>query len=338
MAEQKTYKYKALSIDGGGVRGIIPVLFLHKISELTGKPIHKLFDFIAGTSIGGITAAGFACEYDTNTMINLYKNGSAQIFPHSTSRKIETAGGFLAPKYDRAGLDKLLDKYFDDKLLSDAKIPICITSYDLDSASAQVWSSLDAVKGVSPDAKMRDVAAATSAAPTFFAAAEFRDLSGKMHHGVDGGIFLNSPQVLALDEIVKNDPNVSRDDILLISMGTGKSPKKWDVGTLKNAGVKDWIKGGKIISLIMDANYDFSNLQASIHYPNMYRLQIEIPKELKSMDKSSPKHLKKLMDAANKYIEENISKFEEIAKLLTLDHHDTHSVLVPDSHHVTSVE
>lgn len=337
MPTQKTYKYKALSIDGGGVRGIIPVLFLHKISELTGKPIHKLFDFIAGTSIGGITAAGFACGYDTKTMLDLYKNGSAQIFPHSTTRKIETVGGLLAPKYDRAGLDKLLEKHFGDKLLSDADIPICVTSYDLDSANAKVWSSLDAVKGVISDVKMKDIAAATSAAPTFFAAAEFSDLSGQVHHEVDGGIFLNSPQVLALDEILKNDPDVTREDILLISMGTGKSKKQWDVDTLKNAGLKDWLKGGQIISLIMDANYDFANMQASIHYPNMYRLQIEIPKELKSMDKSSPKHLKKLMDAANKYIEDNSSKFEEIAKLLTFEHYDAPGVLVSDDPHMESL-
>ena len=47
---------KILSIDGGGIRGIIPAIILSRIEEKTLKPIAELFDLIAGTSTGGLLA------------------------------------------------------------------------------------------------------------------------------------------------------------------------------------------------------------------------------------------------------------------------------------------
>ena len=51
-------KFKILSIDGGGLRGIVPLLILKKIEELEKKRIHELFDLVVGTSTGGIIACG----------------------------------------------------------------------------------------------------------------------------------------------------------------------------------------------------------------------------------------------------------------------------------------
>lgn len=47
---------KILSLDGGGIRGLIPCAVLAEIEQRTGKPIARLFDVIAGTSTGGIIA------------------------------------------------------------------------------------------------------------------------------------------------------------------------------------------------------------------------------------------------------------------------------------------
>ena len=60
-------KYRILSLDGGGLRGIIPVLILKRIEEMTGKKIYELFDCIVGTSTGGIIAAGLTATKDGKT-------------------------------------------------------------------------------------------------------------------------------------------------------------------------------------------------------------------------------------------------------------------------------
>ena len=51
-------RYNILSIDGGGIRGIIPAKILHEIEYLTQKPTHQLFNLIGGTSTGGMLALG----------------------------------------------------------------------------------------------------------------------------------------------------------------------------------------------------------------------------------------------------------------------------------------
>jgi patatin-like phospholipase/acyl hydrolase len=52
------FKRKILSIDGGGIRGIIPALLLDYIETKTEKPIAEMFDLIAGTSTGAVLALG----------------------------------------------------------------------------------------------------------------------------------------------------------------------------------------------------------------------------------------------------------------------------------------
>jgi uncharacterized protein len=51
---------RVLSIDGGGIRGLIPAVLCERIEEWAGVPIYQLFDLIAGTSTGGIIAMGLA--------------------------------------------------------------------------------------------------------------------------------------------------------------------------------------------------------------------------------------------------------------------------------------
>ena len=52
--------FKILSLDGGGIRGIIPARILTTIEDKTKRPIADMFDLIASTSTGGILAAGLA--------------------------------------------------------------------------------------------------------------------------------------------------------------------------------------------------------------------------------------------------------------------------------------
>jgi uncharacterized protein len=114
-----TYKYKILSIDGGGIRGIIPAIVLAEIERRTGKPIADSFDMIAGTSTGGILALGLTKphnrhpsqpQYSASDLINLYRIEGKRIFQEKFPGK--TDEWLFNPKHRADGRDAVLTQYF----------------------------------------------------------------------------------------------------------------------------------------------------------------------------------------------------------------------------------
>ena len=74
---------RILSIDGGGIRGIIPARILQRIEEATGKPARELFHMIAGTSTGGIIGCGLTIGKTARQMGDLYAAQGGDIFHRS---------------------------------------------------------------------------------------------------------------------------------------------------------------------------------------------------------------------------------------------------------------
>ena len=86
-----------LSIDGGGIRGIIPAIVLAEIEKNTGSKIANLFDLIAGTSTGGILALGLTRpgndstpQYSASDLVTLYEEEGRNVFSRSTSQLIKS--------------------------------------------------------------------------------------------------------------------------------------------------------------------------------------------------------------------------------------------------------
>nr|WP_253309809.1 patatin-like phospholipase family protein [Rickettsia endosymbiont of Ceutorhynchus assimilis] len=83
-----------LSVDGGGIRGIIPAIILAEIEKRARKPISQIFDLMAGTSTGGIVVAGLCKkddqgnpQYSANDLVELYQEYGAYIFKSSFFRR-----------------------------------------------------------------------------------------------------------------------------------------------------------------------------------------------------------------------------------------------------------
>ena len=233
-----------LCIDGGGMRGIVPVVFLQNLERAIrangGKAdIASYFDFISGTSTGGLISLALTCEStilhknleDGTTQINLtalldnYMTMGSQIFQANTS--LFGLRQFVSDKYSSEGIQNLTQKWFGVTPMEQAKVPTLIMAYDLTNGQPQMIRSY-AEEGSYP---AWVAARATSAAPTFFSPCEY---SGKLL--VDGGVIANNPTLYAYFEAKKLYPDCSRFHILSIS--TGGSYHTMDKDSTK--GLMNW--------------------------------------------------------------------------------------------------
>src|SRR3954469_18377138 len=101
---------RVLSIDGGGIRGVIPALVLTELERRAGRRTFELFDLIAGTSTGGILACAL-CAPDplpASQLVGLYEERGPDIFDRSLFQRIKSAEGLIDEKYDAAGLEAAL--------------------------------------------------------------------------------------------------------------------------------------------------------------------------------------------------------------------------------------
>ena len=130
---------KVLSIDGGGIRGIIPSLVLDYLERESGKPISELFDLCVGTSSGGIIALGLAQvdaagvpKYSAHDLADFFENSGDKIFERTIWRNIRSAGGVLDELYSAKPLEAALRKYFSNARLGETLGSTMVATYDIE--------------------------------------------------------------------------------------------------------------------------------------------------------------------------------------------------------------
>jgi patatin-like phospholipase/acyl hydrolase len=233
--------FNILAIDGGGIRGIVPIRILQKIEELSGKKVHELFDMMAGTSTGGLivscltlkeTPGSTRPKYTLEDLANIYTTDGSTIFPIASglSKWIRSLDTLFRPEFSPNGLEKVLRKYVQQQRIKDAYRPIIVPTYDLHSNQPVFFKSAEANYNEEANALIHDICRATSAAPTFLPAYSFK-YKGQPLTGIDGGVYVNNPTMAALAEIrryghagyyKKSDGSpVSMKDVSVLSLGTG---------------------------------------------------------------------------------------------------------------------
>jgi Patatin-like phospholipase len=117
QAWPKNGKFRILSIDGGGIRGIFPAAVLAGLErEFTGgRSIASYFDLVAGTSTGGILALGLGAGYTAADLLELYVTRGNEIFPEPSNTMIGRVKSWWRPKhhylryhYERDALERVL--------------------------------------------------------------------------------------------------------------------------------------------------------------------------------------------------------------------------------------
>lgn len=332
---------RILSIDGGGIRGIIPGMILVALEEKIQKASHnqnahliEYFDFFAGTSTGGILLSILLCpdnenpqkpKYTAKQALDIYLQHGVEIFSANRWRRFLGKFGLVSELYDATILEQILESYFGNKKLSELLKPCIITAYDIELRKNHLFRQQKAIShGASRDFYIKDVCRATAAAPTYFSVAEIFSLAKTRYPLVDGGVFAHNPSLSALLEVMKTYNTYRIDDIWILSLGTGLSKISYQYEDFKK---KKAISIGPALVDIMSSssaessNYFLMQLFRSVNEMNNY-IRID-PNNLSSinssMDAATPSNIQKIVSLGDKLVSEHEELLDRIVKNLIED-------------------
>lgn len=341
-----------LSIDGGGIRGLIPALVLQEIERRLGAAggpatLAQGFDLIAGTSTGGLVAAGLTAPHpddatrpamDAAALVALYIQHGRDIFDSGFFRRLH--GGLLDERYDHGALTELLHRHLGDARLSQALTCVMMTAYDIKNRETVFMKGGTPRKPGKPsipppdDFFFRDAARATSAAPTYFEPALVVNLTTREVLAlVDGGVFNNDPGMSAYVEGVKRgfDP----DGMTVVAMGTGHQNRPYSYNQARSWGVFGWLspsQGAPILSIMMHGQAHATchhlswllNGTAEDDIPaasrRYFRFDTDLGMANDDMDDASPENLDRLVSRAEHIIQTHDAELDEVVARLIRRH------------------
>ncbi|MBC6415793.1 MAG: patatin-like phospholipase family protein [Bdellovibrionales bacterium] len=179
---KEEHNFHILSIDGGGIRSIVPAFIINSIFSKLGIDFGEKIQMLAGTSTGSIIVAGLACEISTKKIIKLYSKVC----------------------------DKILKEIFEERKLGDIENPLLILSIDIGNGNVHIFKSNDS-KHFTRDVLVRDAVLASCSTPTYF--------NSIIEYAL-GGLWANNPSLVAFIEAQKR-LNVSADSIKILSISIG---------------------------------------------------------------------------------------------------------------------
>eukprot|EP00253_Pinus_taeda_P022029 PITA_22029 len=289
-----------LSIDGGGVRGIIPAAILEfldeKLQELDGPgvSIADYFDIIAGTSTGGLVTAMLTAPNDKNRPLfpakditKFYLDNSPRIFPHTTDLLKSAIKYLSGPKYSGNYLHKIMRTYLGDTRLHQTLTNVVITAYDIKIQQPAIFTTFKAKQDELEDALLADVCIGTSAAPTYLPAHYFQTKDSKKDSSdntksfnlIDGGVAVNNPTLVAINQVIQQAligcpdflvPTSKACDsskFLVLSLGTGQKIASYNAIDAAKWGMLKWLSNnGKvpIIDMFQEASADMVDLYSTV--------------------------------------------------------------------------
>jgi patatin-like phospholipase/acyl hydrolase len=254
-------RFKILSIDGGGMKGLFSIAFLATIEKQTGKNIVDYFDLMVGTSTGGIIALGLGLGLSAQEVLNFYTIEGEKIFPGGTIQKlVRSAVSLFRPKYNADALEEALKKYFRDMRLGESKTRLVIPSFNPYTGDVYLYKTAHHYR-LREDYKelVWKVARATSAAPTYLRSHKI----GFLTDLIDGGIWANNPAMVAVTEAI-GLLQQSPENIALLSIGTSLSKVSIGQRTSEVGGLLKW---GWAIS-----KYLFMHVQAITAHKQAYHI------------------------------------------------------------------
>lgn len=347
-----------LSIDGGGIRGIVPAVVLARLSDHLkslgdDKPLYSHFDLVAGTSTGallslGLTLCDIGLANEEGPAIPVTEDFKSGFFKHGTRTigyikraadpqlfaklYLDNAAGIFSPKmrllgpvfgsrYDSASLEDVLDKTYKDAKLSDCLVPTMLVSYDSREGQGVMLSSYNQWK----DMAASQAARASAAAPLYFQPLHTVSPEGREVSLLDGGMIANDPALLAYAEARRLYPDCRR--FHLLSLSTARPPYRFNPKEAPG-GIAGWAE--PVMRIYPNAQYSLTHMVlSSLEDVSLTRAYSQVTKEKIKLDDTRPGSLKLLLEGGNKMWEDNKEALTAYASLLSQREDFTQVALAP---------
>lgn len=303
-----------LSIDGGGILGLLALSVLQHLEKRMQRPIHSLFDCISGVSAGGLISLGLVVPgahpsravYSAAELFDVFKASAQKIFKKKIIQKIpilSTLDFLTSAQYCPKFAQKIYIELLGQHKLSQTLVQTIIPAYNihgtvLKNPRIKVFDSLACTGEKKPDYFMHEIAMATSAVPTYFPPQRIHTIQGNKvalsdDYFIDGGVAINNPTLLAYQILRMRHPT---SPIHILSLGTGKKHDIYaDIKYDKSPGGLAWMnKIGHLISEPQLSVYEkiLKNLRKKDLNPGAYwRIEPKLAPRLSKLDNVSSDHL-----------------------------------------------
>ena len=315
-------KYKrVLSIDGGGIRAILPSQILvhleRSLQEKTGDPTARIvdyFDLITGTSTGAFIAFCLLSPdktektaFSASEVADLLVEYGHLIFDVSFFNKMTTLQGLVEEAYPTEKLEELLRLIWGSEKFSELLKPCLVPMFNVTKKRPEIFSTYQAKKSPEHDFLLIKGVQAAMTLPAYFDCNKLTALDGSISEWVDGSMVTNNPSLLALTELQKAKTIAPVEDVfsmekkLVLSLGTGKNQTHYNY-----CEISDWGggRGGKtIFEMTILGNSEMVHHQVEQLFQthscseNYLRINPGLPGNyVHSMDDPSSDHLKMLAD------------------------------------------
>ncbi|CAL4898806.1 unnamed protein product [Urochloa decumbens] len=340
-----------LTIDGGGIRGLIPGTILAFLEEQLQKldgPEARLadyFDYIAGTSTGGLITAMLAAPgnnwkrrplFAAKEINPYYLKHGPHIFPQKCCGLAAVLATAWGPKYDGEYLRTETRGLLRQKRVRDTVTNVIIPTFDVKLQQPIIFSKYDATL---KDALLSDVCIGTSAAPTYLPAHQFWT-QGCQYNLIDGGVAANNPTMVAMtmitEEIMakakKGDPNATKvlessskknecGRLLVLSIGTGlrsDEAHQYTARMCSEWGILGWLRKrgmAPIIDIFMAASSDLVDIHVASKFKlfgcesNYLRIQNNtLCSATAAVDTATPENMRRLIGMGKSMLEQRVTR------------------------------
>jgi patatin-like phospholipase/acyl hydrolase len=273
-----------LSIDSGGIRGIIPAIALIKLERTTGKLTRDVFSFVAGTSTGAIIAAAVAAGVPAARILDFYVRRTREIFTRSPFKYIRQI--LFGSMYSTQQLHDLIAEAIAPShswKLNDSPIDILLTAKRISDGMPWYFVRNNPMNsGCTGDLGIVDCATASAAAPTYFQPWTIEQLlepsppcerAGKLADGALG--VTGNPVYQACIEAFEYTPDYHPEETITVSLGTGK---------FRNRKEPRWIGAWLewILAELLESPGEQQTEFTWRHYPEMtfYRIDTELKEDI----------------------------------------------------------